>query len=98
VLEVPKGTAVTFRAWVKKNIKTRATDKRKKRYSKKKKSQKKRTRSGKRRKNYYTVASGDTLWGISEKFGVSVKDLRTLNRLRKNASIRAGDQLLVKRR
>ncbi len=96
VIEVPKGKAVTFRSWVKKNIKTQASTKRKKRYSKKKKRKKK--RSSKRRKNYYTVANGDTLWGISEKFGVSVKDLRTLNRLRRNATIRAGDQLLVKRR
>lgn len=32
----------------------------------------------------YTVASGDTLWGISNQFGVSVSDLISLNNLGSN--------------
>ena len=33
----------------------------------------------------YTVASGDTLWDLSHKFNCSVKALKTLNNLKKNA-------------
>lgn len=92
--EVPKGKAVDFRAWVKKNIKKVARRKVARRVSKKKRTK---TRKSKR-KGYYTVSRGDTLWEISAKFGMSVKDLRKLNRLSKKATIRAGDQLRVKRR
>jgi cell wall-associated NlpC family hydrolase len=33
----------------------------------------------------YTVVSGDTLWDLSHKFNCSVKALKTLNKLKKNA-------------
>ena len=104
VVEIPKGKAKTFRKWVKANIKKKTLSKRskrKKRYKKKRATSARKTvKLGKRKsgKNLYRVVRGDTLWGIAEKFGISVKDLRTLNRLRRNSNIRAGDQLVVKRR
>lgn len=42
----------------------------------------------------YTVASGDTLSGISNRFGVSVSELKKLNRLKGN-SIGIGQKLVV---
>ena len=44
--------------------------------------------------DYYTVKSGDTLWGISKKFGVSVNDLKTANNL-KNNTLSIGQLLFI---
>jgi len=42
----------------------------------------------------YRVRSGDTLWGIAKRHGVTVSRLRTLNELR-SSTIHPGEQLLV---
>ena len=34
--------------------------------------------------NYYTVKSGDSLWSISKKFGISVDELKQANNLTSN--------------
>jgi LysM repeat protein len=44
---------------------------------------------------YHTVASGDTLYGISRKYGVSVSTIKTLNGLT-DSNIKIGQQLRVK--
>lgn len=104
VFEVPKGNAKTFREWVKSNIEKKVLRKVKKRFAKKKKKKKSaskrkiQSRKSASDKHRYIVARGDSLWGISKKFGVSVNDLRKLNSLRVDSTIRAGDPLVVKRR
>jgi len=46
-------------------------------------------------KQYHTVQKGDTLYRISKKYGISVKDLRKLNNLSGDQSLRTGQKLLV---
>jgi len=43
---------------------------------------------------YYTVKSGDTLWDISRKYGVSIEQLKRLNNMR-SVRIRPGDKIKV---
>ena len=43
----------------------------------------------------YTVKSGDTLWGISRKFGTTVNALVKLNHIKNPNLIYAGDVLYV---
>ncbi len=43
----------------------------------------------------YQVSAGETLFGISRIFSVSVQDLRSLNNLSETSVIRAGDTLLI---
>ncbi len=51
----------------------------------------------KSRKSYFhPVRSGDTLFGISAKYGVSVNSLLKLNRLRKSSDLRAGTKLRIR--
>ena len=92
VIEVPKGKAKTFREWVKRSIKKmpnrKVVKKRLKPEAKKKR----------RSKRVYTVRRGDSLWGISQKFGMTVGELRKLNGLRRTSVIKKGDRLKVKRR
>ncbi|MFG6114945.1 LysM peptidoglycan-binding domain-containing protein [Halobacillus sp. MO56] len=45
--------------------------------------------------DYYTVKSGDTLWGISQDHGVSVNELKEWNQISTNL-IYPGDQLSLK--
>ncbi len=45
--------------------------------------------------NTYTVLPGDTLYGISRRFGVSVEDLRRWNGLPPDGSLRAGETLVL---
>ncbi len=46
-------------------------------------------------KKYHTVQKGETLYGISKKYGISVEELRKLNNLSKDPSLRTGQKLLV---
>lgn len=43
----------------------------------------------------YTVVSGDTLWGISQKNKVSVKDLLTINGMKENSVLKIGKVLKI---
>jgi membrane-bound lytic murein transglycosylase D len=43
----------------------------------------------------YQVRSGDSLWNIAKKFGVTALELQQWNKLAENARIRPGDQLKV---
>ncbi|HWC57694.1 MAG TPA: peptidoglycan DD-metalloendopeptidase family protein [Candidatus Paceibacterota bacterium] len=43
----------------------------------------------------YTVASGDTLSGIAQKFGISINTIRWANDLTKNSLIKVGDELVI---
>jgi LysM repeat protein len=46
-------------------------------------------------KRYHTVRKGETLYGISKKYGISKEELRKLNNLSANQTLRAGQKLLV---
>ena len=46
-------------------------------------------------KKYHTVQKGETLYGISKKYGIGVEELRKLNNLSKDPSLRTGQKLLV---
>ena len=46
-------------------------------------------------KKYHTVQKGETLYGISKKYKVSVGELRKLNNLSADQSLRIGQKLLV---
>ena len=48
-----------------------------------------------RETRYYTVARGDTLWDIGQRFGVSVQSLRRLNRIDDPRSLRIGQRLFI---
>ena len=45
---------------------------------------------------YHIVQKGDTLYGISKKYGVKVEQLRKLNNLRQGSPIQPGQKLRVK--
>lgn len=44
---------------------------------------------------YYTAAAGDTLWGISRKFGITVDQLARANGLSADSQLRIGQRLLI---
>ncbi len=46
-------------------------------------------------KQYHTVQNGETLYRISKKYGISVEELRKLNRLPPDQPLRAGQEILV---
>jgi LysM repeat protein len=46
-------------------------------------------------KQYHTVQRGESLSGIAAKYGISVEELRKLNNLPADKSIRTGQKLLV---
>ena len=43
----------------------------------------------------YRVRKGDSLYKIAQRFRVSIRQIRNWNRLRKNAYLRPGQQLLL---
>ncbi|MDY0132399.1 MAG: LysM peptidoglycan-binding domain-containing protein [Desulforegulaceae bacterium] len=47
------------------------------------------------KKVYHSVKKGDTLYGISRKYKVSVEEIKKINKM-KNNSIQPGDKLLIK--
>lgn len=47
------------------------------------------------KKRYHTVVLGETMYGISRKYGISVTDLKRLNKLDDKAEIQPGQKLLV---
>ncbi len=47
------------------------------------------------KKRYHTVNSGESLWGISRRYGLTVKNIRILNRLNDRSVIYPGQKLLV---
>jgi LysM repeat protein len=47
------------------------------------------------KKLYHTVKKGETLYRISKKYGISVNELRKLNKLSADQPIRIGQKLLV---
>jgi len=47
------------------------------------------------KKRYYTVRPGDTLYNIAQKYGVTVKKIRSLNKLSDRAVIHPGQKLIV---
>ena len=46
-------------------------------------------------KRYHTVQKGETLYGISKKYGINVEELRKLNDLSASQSLRTGQKILV---
>ncbi len=49
-----------------------------------------------KKQQYYTVKPGDTLWSISKKYtDTSIDELRRMNNLKKNATIKPGQKLKV---
>lgn len=47
------------------------------------------------KKQYHTVSSGETLYSIARKYGISVDDVRRLNNLSQNQPIQAGQKLVI---
>ncbi len=45
--------------------------------------------------NYHTVKSGDSLWSISKKYDVSIKELRKMNRLSRRSLIKPGQKIII---
>jgi LysM repeat protein len=43
----------------------------------------------------YKVQKGDTLFRIAKSFGVSVRELKTLNRIKNDSDLRIGQELLI---
>jgi LysM repeat protein len=46
-------------------------------------------------KRYHTVKKGETLYGISRKYGIKEAELRKLNNLSEDQSIRVGQKILI---
>ena len=46
-------------------------------------------------KKYHTVQKGETLYGISKKYKVGFEELRKLNNLPKDPTLRAGQKILI---
>ena len=44
---------------------------------------------------YYKVMRGDTLWSIANKHGASVQEIKQLNNLKSNNSLKAGSKIKV---
>jgi len=47
------------------------------------------------KKHYHTVNSGESLWSISRRYGLTVKNIRILNKLNNKSEIYPGQKLLV---
>ena len=47
-------------------------------------------------KDFYTVREGDTLYGVSQQFGIKVANLAKLNRMEVSEKIHPGEKLKLK--
>lgn len=47
--------------------------------------------------DYHTVISGDSLWSIAHKYGLTIEQLCTLNSITSSTVIHPGDKLLIKK-
>lgn len=61
----------------------------------KEKTTKRETTAAASKKRYHEVKKGETLYQISKKYGISLKDLRELNNLNSEQSIQPGQKLQV---
>lgn len=50
---------------------------------------------GKRKRIVHTLAPGDSLWSLSQRYGVSVDELKKLNHVTRHKKLRAGDTVLI---
>jgi LysM repeat protein len=50
---------------------------------------------GEGKKSYHTVRSGETLWGISRRYGLTVEELRSLNNFSPGGTIYPDQRLIV---
>ena len=54
-------------------------------------------KKGKSSKRYHMVKSGDSIWTISQQYGVRVKKIRKYNKLGKNANLKPGQKIYLRR-
>ncbi|MTI40094.1 LysM peptidoglycan-binding domain-containing protein [Fulvivirga lutimaris] len=54
------------------------------------------SKRGKAKAYYHVAQPGETLWSISQKFGIKLKKLKTKNRIKDNISIKAGRVLWLR--
>jgi LysM repeat protein len=47
------------------------------------------------KRRYHTVNSGESLWGISRRYGLTVENIRIMNKLTDRSVIYPGQKLLV---
>jgi membrane-bound lytic murein transglycosylase D len=47
------------------------------------------------RSKLHTLATGETLWSVAQRYGVTVEDIQRWNHIKDNRSIPAGKQLVV---
>jgi LysM repeat protein len=53
------------------------------------------THQGNHKHIVHTLVTGDSLWTLSQRYGVSVDDLKKVNHLRKKAVLHPGSTLVV---
>ena len=53
------------------------------------------TRTGKTKRIVHTLQPGDSLWSLSQQYGVTVDALKRLNHVHRHQKIRAGDTLVI---
>ena len=53
------------------------------------------TVEGNKKHIVHTLAPGDSLWSLSQRYGVSVDELKKLNHVSKHKKLRAGDTLVI---
>ena len=46
--------------------------------------------------DYYTVRKGESLWSVSQEFGVRLKSLMKLNDIKRGQDVAAGDQIKLR--
>ena len=59
------------------------------------KAAKRKPKAGAKGRTRYKVRSGDSLWKIARKFGVSVKAIRRANGMGRKSGLRPGQRLVI---